>query len=158
MTRILNAGDIEMMLRKFVCKYQLGKAHRREQREFFRSPIWCLKCARSSETEDLSRNIPIPWDRKIPAPCQDQGSELVGNYFLRIKSLLKYFAFSTSGQNPHQTFLNLECEDLPITQGKVATVDLPVPASNSSFPHPHAGPPTTAGLDFPCSNLKKNNK
>lgn len=146
----VNVRNIEMMLWKLVFKYQLGRVARTEPREFFRLPIQCLKCARSSKAVDSH-------DRNIPAPCQDQGSasrvELIGNCFLsQNKKQFKAFCFLYIRTKPPQNLSNLECEDLPISQDKLATVDLPVPGSNSHFLILMQGHPPLEGLDFPCSN------
>lgn len=152
----VNVGNIDMMLWKLVFKYQLGRVARTEPREFFRLPIPCLKCTRSSKAEskvDLH-------DRNIPAPCRDQGSasrvELIGNCFLtQNKKQFKAFCFFYIRTKPPQNLSNLECEDLPISQDKLATVDLPVPGSNSHFLILMQGHPPLEGWISPAAIKKK---
>lgn len=107
----VSVGDIEMMLWKFVFKYQLGRVARREPREFFRLLMQCLKCAGSSKADRAVDSH----NRKIPAPCQDQGSafrvELVGNSFLsQNKKQFKAFCFFYIRTKPPQNLSNPESE------------------------------------------------
>lgn len=152
----VSVGDIEMMLWKFVFKYQLGRVARREPRELFRLFMQCLDCAGSSKADGAVDSH----GRKIPAPCQDQGSasrvELIGNSFLsQNKKQFKAFCFFYIRTKPPQNLSNPDSEDLPITQDKVATVDLPVPGSNSHLLILMQGHPPLQGWISPAAIRKK---